>query len=330
MAQETKADSLQQYALSRIVVCYFRINNAEEAEKQAASFIKAYPKAEQYVAEFEFERGRYYLRRDEFDKAKAALENVIKKNEGAPIVVDAQYWLGRVMESVGRTQEAKKVYETILDRHPNSSVTPRARLSLGNIFYNAEQWDPAARQYKAILENEQQVPDLVPFAMNNLILTYKELGLFDGALELTRKYIERFPNDPELINKRIDIGVLYQKLGYYDQSVLHLQSLLEGADSDTEAELRYYIGDAYYAKGDYQQAILEFLKVPYLVTRRTKVDWVATSFYMAGQSYEKMSKFDQAISMYEQILERPNIDAQFKAAAQKEIDRVNALVKSQR
>jgi tetratricopeptide (TPR) repeat protein len=330
VAQGSSHDSLRQYALARMVVSYFRMNNAGEAEQQIASFRTAYPKATQALAEFEFERGRYLLRRDEFDKARATLEDVIKKYPDTPFVVDAQYWLGRVFEAVGRQQEAQRQYENIIERFPTRAITLRARLSLGNLFYAAEQWDAAARQYKAILDSEQLAPDLVPYAMNNLILAYKELSLFDAALELTRKYIERFPNDPELLNKRIDIGVLYQKLGYYDQSALHLQSLLEGADADTEAELRYYIGEAYYAKGDYQQAILEFLKVPYLVSRKTKTDWTATAFYMAGQSYEKMSKFDQAVSMYKQILERPGIDAQFKAAAQKEIDRVNALVRSQR
>jgi len=48
---------------------------------------------------------------------------------------------------------------------------------------------------------------------------------------------------------------------------------------------------------------------------------------MAGQSYEKMSKFDEAITMYKQILVRPGIDPTFKTAAQKEIDRVNVLVR---
>ncbi|MBI3786856.1 MAG: tetratricopeptide repeat protein, partial [Ignavibacteriales bacterium] len=152
--------------------------------------------------------------------------------------------------------------------------------------------------------NEKRAPELVQFAMNNLILAYKELNLNDAALELTRKYIERFPDDSELISKRIEIGVLYQKLGYYDQAVLHLQGLLKNTGTYTEAEIRYYIGETLFYKGDYQQAILEFLKVPYLVTKRTKVNWIATSYYRAGQSYEKMSKFDQAIAMYKQIIER--------------------------
>jgi hypothetical protein len=69
------------------------------------------------------------------------------------------------------------------------------------------------------------------------------------------------------------------------------------------------------------------LKVPYLVASKGKVDWVATSFYMAGQSYEKISKFEEAVNMYRQIIDRPGIDPTFKAGARKEIDRVKQLTK---
>jgi hypothetical protein len=48
---------------------------------------------------------------------------------------------------------------------------------------------------------------------------------------------------------------------------------------------------------------------------------------MAGQSYEKISKYDQAMTMYKQIIDRKDTDAQFKTAAQKEIDRVKAILK---
>ena len=218
------------------------------------------------------------------------------------------------------------MYDSVLQRYPEHAGATRVKLSLGNALYALEQWDRAAVLFKAVLDDEAKAPDLARFALNNLILTYKEQTLYDAALQLTRTYIERYPDDAELINKRIDMGVLYQKLGYFDQSITHLQSLLQTAGSDLEAELRYYIGEAYHYKGEHQQAILEFLKVPYLVTRRGPVDWVSTSYYMAGQSYEKMSRFDQAMAMYRQIIERPGIDPSFKTAAQREIDRVNQLI----
>jgi len=66
--------------------------------------------------------------------------------------------------------------------------------------------------------------------------------------------------------------------------------------------------------------------VPYLVSKKGKVDWISTAYYMAGQSYEKMAKYEQALTMYKQILDRKDTETQFKTAAQKEIDRVKTIL----
>lgn len=321
-----KSDSLKQYIQARIVIAYYRVDNLKEADKRATEFVKKYSGAYNYAAEFEFERGKYQLRREDLVKAKARFENVVASYPKAPIIPEALYWKARVYELDQKLPQAIQVYDSMLHAYPKNAIIPRVHLSLGNDYYSLEQWDAASKQYRTILDNEQQSPELVQYAMSNLIMTYKEMELYDGALELTRKYIERFPNDTDLIDKKVDIGVLYQKLGYYDQSIIHLQNLIEAGNTNLEAELRYYIGEAYYYKGEYQQAILEFLKVPYLVTKREKADWISTSYYMAGQSYEKMSKYDQAIVMYKQIIDRKDTDTQFKTAAQKEIDRVKTVL----
>ena len=323
---EAASDSLRTALEVRIIVCYFRLNNLTEADKRATAFVRANPRASSAAAEFEFERGSHHVRQGRVDRARQRFEIVVKQYPNDPRVPDALFWLGRLYEIGEQPDSAGMVYDSLLRRFPDAEIVPRVELSLGNVYYALEQWDNAARLFNRLLNNRQRAPDLVQYAMNNLILTYKELALFDGALQLTREYIALFPEDPEIINKRIDIGVLYQRLGYYDQSIVHLQDLLLTAPSEFEAELRYYIGEGYYYKGDHQQAILEFLKVPYLVVRQGPIDWIATSYYMAGQSYEKLSRFDQAIAMYQQIIDRRGIDAQFKTAAQREIDRVKALV----
>jgi len=66
-----------------------------------------------------------------------------------------------------------------------------------------------------------------------------------------------------------------------------------------------------------------------LVSKQGRINWTATALYMAGQSYEKMSKFDEAIGMYQQIIDRQGIDATFKSAARKEIDRVKSIIKKE-
>lgn len=319
------SDSIRQCLESQTITAYLRLDNLKEADRRIGLFVRKYPKAAADVAVFEFERGKHLLRKERTSAARERFELVVRQYPATPTAAEAWFWLGRTYELDQEVPRAAEVYDSVLQRYPAHPLVPRVRLSLGNALYALEQWDRASSLFKAVMDDPKSAADLVQFAMNNLILTYKEQALFDAALQLTRRYIAQYPDDPELMNKRIDIGVLYQKLGYYDQSVTHLQSLMQTAGADLEAELRYYIGEAYHYKGDHQQAILEFLKVPYLVSRTGPVDWVAASYYMAGQSYEKMSRFDQAIAMYRQIIQRPGIDPSFKTAAQREIDRVRQL-----
>ncbi len=323
---QAKNDTTKKYIQSRIVISYFRIDNIKKADKRAEEFIKKYSHTYNYEAEFEFERGKYQMRKEDIAKARERFAHVVRSYPKARIIPETMFWTARLYELDQKTPLAVRMYDSLLKYSPNDPIIPSVRLSLGNAYYSMEKWDAASKQYRSILENEQLSPDLVPLATSNLIMVYKEMKLYDDALELTRKYIDRFPKDPDLINKRIDIGVLYQKLGYHDRSILHLQDLLNEGNIDLETELRYYIGEAYFYKGEYQQAILEFLKVPYLTPRQGKMDWISTSYYMAGQSYEKMSKYDQAITMYKQIIARKGTDPQFKIAAQKEIDRVNLVL----
>jgi tetratricopeptide (TPR) repeat protein len=326
VVQHAKSDSLRGYLQARIVVCYFRLDNLKEADKRSSAFLKEHSKTNLYEAEFEYERGKYFLRKDDSGKALVRFETVVKRYKGTPVVPEALFWMGRTQELSEKPQAAIALYDSVVNYFPKSEILPQAQLSLGNVYYNLENWDSSAHYYKTIVDSASRSPDLLKYAMNNLALTYKQLKLYDAAMELDRKYIERYPDDDDVVNKKIDIAVLYQNLGYYDQSILQLQNLLEMGNASLEAELRYYLGEAYFYRGSYQQAILEFLKVPYLVTKRGKVDWISTSYYMAGQSYEKMSKFDLAMTMYKKIIESKETDAEFKTAAQREIDRVQSLV----
>jgi TolA-binding protein len=286
-----------------------------------------YKNAENDAASFELEKGLYYYRKEDYVNARKSFDRIVDKYDDSPSAPYALYWTGKTLESTKKQPEALKQYEALMKNYPASPVLPRVYLALGNIYYDSERWDESIRNYRLIVDNPEVEPSLLPVAMSNLIEAYETAGIFDAALQLTRKYLELYPNNEDSFDKKIKIGVLYQRLGYNEQSVLHLQTLLDQAGSDLEGEIRYYIAEANYNKGDFQQAILDFLKVPYLVTKKGKMDWTANSLYMAGQSYEKMGRFDQALVMYQQILDRRGIDEAFRTAAKKEIDRVNLVVK---
>ncbi|HCV42475.1 MAG TPA: hypothetical protein DGH68_03255, partial [Bacteroidetes bacterium] len=327
LSQAAKSDTDRQYFDARIVVARYRNDEYAAAEKDASSFQKKYKEADDDYASFELEKGLCHYRKEEYVNARKSFDRITDKYDDSPSAPDAMYWIGKTLEATKKQQDALAQYEALMKNYPTSPVMPRVHLALGNIYYGLEKWDESIRNYKLIVDDPEADPSLLPIAMSNLIETYETAGIFDAALQLTRKYLELYPNNEDSFDKKIKIGILYQRLGYNEQSVLHLQTLLDQAGSDLEGEIRYYIAEGNYNKGDFQQAILDFLKVPYLVTKKGKIDWTANSLYMAGQSYEKLGRYDQALTMYQQIVDRSGIDESFKAAAKKEIDRVRLVLK---
>jgi len=327
LAASAKEENEKLYCEARTIVAVLRSDDMERAQKEIGGFTKAHKGSDDHLATFELEKGNLFFRKGEYKSASAAYKVVLDKYDETPSVPEALYWSGKILETNSKSAEAAKLYTEILADYPAASILPRVRLALGNISYQAEQWDEAIRYFKSVAEDPHADPKLLPFATSNLIETYEAAGFFDAALDWTRKYLDRFPSSDDAFDKRIKIGILYQRLGYHEQSLVHLQGLLDEAGSELEGEIRYYIAEANFQKGDYQQAILDFLKVPYLVTKKGEIDWTANSFYMAGQSYERLGRHDQALAMYQQIVDRPGIDQTFKAAAAKEIDRVKLVLK---
>jgi len=327
LVETAASDSEKQIYEARLILALLRNDELQEAEKRIAAFTKTYQASSVELASIELEKGNYLFRKENYPAALKAFHTVADKYDDTPSAPVALYWIGKTQEASGSLKEAVDQLTQLVQNYPGDPILPRAYLALGNLWFNLEKWDEAIKNFRKIVDDPNADLSLLPFAMSNLIETYEIAGLNDAALALTRKYLDLFPNNEDSFDKRIKIGILYQRLGYYDQSVLQLQGLLDEAGSDLEGEIRYYIAEGNYYKGDYQQAILDFLKVPYLVTKKGKIDWTANSLYMSGQSYEKMGRFDQALIMYQQILDRSGIDETYKAAARKEIDRVKLVLK---
>jgi TolA-binding protein len=325
---EAASDSERADYRSRIIIARLRTRDAAQANKEIDLFLRTYPRRRDDRAAFELEKGHLAFLLKNYDAALKSFQTVSESFDDTPSAPMARYWVGKSLEAAGKYKEAVEQLTDVVRRHPGTPVATRANLALGNIGYTLEKWDDAIRSYRRVVDDPIPDPELLPLAMNNLIETYEATAVYDAALSLTRRYLETYPNADDAFDKRIKIGTLYERLGYYDQAVLHLQGLLEEAGSDLEGEIRYYIAEANYNKGDYQQAILDFLKVPYLVTKKGKIDWTANALYMSGQSYEKMGRHEQALTMYQQILDRPGIDETYRAAARKEIDRVKLVLKT--
>lgn len=319
--------SAREHAFRRAILSHIKLGKTDAAVNMMTEYKRKFPKSPESEAAFEYEFGMSSFKDQFYPQAAKRFEKVAGSYGKTSFGPWARYHIGKIAEVEGKLEDAAKHYQRILENDSTSDVIPRVLLSLGNMHFNVERYEEAIRNYQLITERPDLAGDILPYAMNNLIEAYESIKLFDAALKVTREFIERYPSDESIMSKKIKIGTLYSKIGYFDQAISHFETILPEVGGSLEAELRYNIGETYYYKGDYQRAILEFLKVPYLVTQQGKVDWTATSLYMAGQAYERMSKFPEAVGMYQQIVDRTGIDPTFKGAARKEIERVTAMTK---
>ncbi len=326
LSEKTTNKQEKAYYDSRIIVAYYRANNPVVAQTNANEFQTKYPDAQPNFDEFEFERGKYLHHQKQYEKALDAFDD-LTGSKTTEIASLASLWVGKTYESINQNQKAIDQFNKVITTYPGTSASLEASLSLGRIAFRAEKWDEAAKNFKMVVDQTNVPPEFMKEALNELIHCLDQLNIADGAAEMTKRFISLYPNDPTIFRKKVNLGMFYQKLGYFDQAITHYENLLGEAASDDQAEIRYYIGESYFGKADYTQAILEFLKVKYLVTKKTEMDWISSSYHYAGQAYEKLGQYDKAINMYQLIIDSPGVDETFKAAAEKEIKRVKALMK---
>jgi TolA-binding protein len=326
IASGTSAKMERSYALSRIVVALYRDGKAAEAAMRADAFKKEFQDAQPVMDEFELERGKLLLHQKKYDDAMDAFDEV-QDSDTPALSALGLCWKGKTREAKNESKKAEEIFLEVLKDHPGTEAAMEAALTMGRMAMRAEKYDVAATYFKSVVEMNSIPQAVLRESLGGLISCYDELDMWDAAIEMTRRFIAAFPNDATVFRKRVNMGVFYYQLRYFDQAVTHLQSILPEASQDDQAEIRYYIGECYFYKGDYTQASLEFLKVPYLVVKKTEIDWRALAYHMTGQCYEKQNRLDDALEMHRKILELKDADPRDRALAEKEINRIKALLK---
>ncbi|MDT8323088.1 MAG: tetratricopeptide repeat protein [Bacteroidota bacterium] len=325
LSERSDIPAERQYAQSRIVIAQLRDGQIADAERNITAFRAAWPEAEGATDEFMLERGKHHHRMGEYRAAQDLFDDV-EDSDIRALAALGRYWNGRCLEAQSRNADARELFEDVIEDYAGTEAALESRMSLARMSMRAEKYQDAAAQYRAVVDAGDIPEPMRKEALNGLISAYDVMGMYDVAAEMTRRFLEAWPGDPTAFRKRVNLGIFLTQLRYFDTAIDHLESILAEATPDDQAEIRYYIGEAYFYKHDFTQAALEFLKVPYLVVGKTEIDWASAAYAQAGECYRELSKFDQAIDMYQKVVDTPGVDPRFRAEAEKRIKEIRALM----
>ena len=319
LQSNSNADRL--FIESKLITCYYKLQNPQLAERLFKTFEKKNPPIDM-IAEIIVEKANFQVGTQDFSAAIITLSTVIENYSASIWVPKAMFLKAKAFELDAKSEQAAPIFQEMLKLFPTSDLLPDVYLSLGNLYVRKENYDAAIASYRTVVDKFKRPVDRYQSALNNLAIAYEKIGFYDLALKQTRNYIEQFPDDPEILDKKIKIGVLLQKTKAYEQAITYLYQLMNGTTGSTQAEILYNLGDTYFAKGDYAKSAEIFLSVELVAGANKVLDWPTSSLYMAGQCYEKMNDTSNALLLYERIAKKSGVDPVFKKAAQKEILRL--------
>jgi tetratricopeptide (TPR) repeat protein len=317
---ETNPDSLFRCKVQAIV-CQYRLGKLEEARIEAKdlySDFKDRTDLDETKALFYLEKGYALDKIHSYPEARKQYETITGNHPTSAWADDAAYSIGWSLIQEGEKEAGTAQLERFIENYPESDLVPTARLTIGLTYYRAEKYSEAVSALRKAWEDEN-AGDVWLKTFEALIKLYRDAGFWDAAIRLSREYLERFPDAPDRLDHQMNIGWYFLQIGQWDDAVRAYKPLLPIADAEREAEVQFYIGEAYMNKAEYRTAILEYLKVKVL-GRKTKLDWGVTALYKAGNCYESLGDKEGAARMYRKIIAETGEASNYGMTAKKRLD----------
>jgi tetratricopeptide (TPR) repeat protein len=328
LANNDTSSEIQLDYTIKVIIGLYRQGLMESAQSEVTAFTKKYKKSPQLPncqAIFLLEKAKAQAKEKNFNEALTTLQLVSTKYPKSTILPEVEYEIGKIQLITNHFEEALGILSNMPNKYPNHEILPSVYLTLGTYYYRQSDFQNALLSFQEVLDNTQG-RDLWPTALKNLELTYKDLGLYEAALSIVNRYLELFPYSEDALLKRLDAAQILLQLRDYDRAIQRLQDLLPLASQEMRVEAQFYLGEAYFQKGDFSQAVLEYMKVKYL-DPGGGLDWAVTAIYNAGICYEKLGKLEEAKKMYQDIISRWGVNSDYGKGAKKRIDFLEQLKK---
>lgn len=212
--------------------------------------------------------GEAFYANAEYTRAIQAFEEADKVGGISPeLKRQARFQKAWIMYRNQAYEQAQPDFESVYTQAPNSEIGKEALFWSADSYYKMNQFNRAAQRFKMFVDNYPG-NDMAGAAMYSLGWSYFEMGQYDRAVDPLKNFLDNYEAPSTAL-----------------------------FPYDTDTQLR--IGDAYYALGNYQEAIASYNKA---LGAEPGGDYamfqIANSYYRAGRTFEAVSNFRKTLRVY--------------------------------
>lgn len=271
----------------------------ESSSDKLLIYQSAYNLGEIYLEQNDFRNAlRYYTLSYEVDST----------GEMAPFAI---FSVALVYQKQGKLQDAVERYNSLIQKFEGKGekldkVLTDAKLNLIDCHYKMKNYNEVVKIADELLKSGFE-DDKVLFLLAE---SYYALDLLDSAKLYYERYLEKFPSGDLARNSSYSIAWIYYKRGDYGKAIQIFDSLSTGKDEIAELSL-FYIGDVKKVAGDSVGAISAFKNFIEKSKSHSKLQTMAN--YELGLLYFAKGQYDSAIVYLEKIHLDDTTDVKVKA-----------------
>ncbi len=321
------SDEERAYTFAQEIICLYRTGQIATADEKYKEYRKQFRDEKDKQAEIQLEKGDYFLKDKNFEQAEKIFKDVRSDFKNNPEGIKAEYLLGKLYFILNKDEDALELLTDLITKYPGDQILGEVYLTLGNFYYlQAKQIQNALLAYKNAVEQKGISEQNLKIGMHNLIKCYADLQLWDKAIAFSREFLEKFPLSEDAFEKKIQIGYYYYRLNEYDYAIQLFKKILPEADIDNEPRIQFWIGECYFGKGQFQQAISEYLKIVYF-SKPAKLlsQYKVTAQYQAAISYIKLGKLENAKQLFQRIITEQGAESVFGKPAKEKLEEIDRM-----
>ncbi|NIO00920.1 MAG: tetratricopeptide repeat protein [Candidatus Latescibacteria bacterium] len=297
------------------IMALYRGGEVQDAKSRRTALAKKLGASAPLLREIAVEEAKYYYGEKDFVNAATAVAGLTQSCPGDSVCEEGLYLYSVSLIAQDKVEEGTRQAQRFFERYPLSNLVPPLHLKLGNMLSTKFKRHNEALTHYREAANAAKDSAVVFNALKHLAIAFQTLSRWGEAGKAWAEVIERFPNSSYAPEASLNAARCKMESGDYVGAIGAYERALPLLDGEDRARAYYWTGICHQTLGDFQAAIVEYLKVPYLLPSQAM--WAVTAQLKAAECYTSVGRYQAAREIYTSVIERFGASSNWGKVAQK-------------
>ena len=239
-----------------------------------------------------------YFNLKNFQEAAARHEFIVNNLKLNNLREKSLFRLGNIYFDANEIDKSRERFLTLLSDYPQSDYVGSAYYLIGEIFTRQNKLDEAIIFFENVVQTRKNIR-FIDYAIYTLATIYEKLGDYTSAVGYYDQLLS-FHKESELAPfAQIRIGISYFKLQEYDSTILELSNpKITNLPLEKRAEALFLLGNSHYRVSEFQNAIKIYQD---LLSRYPLSIYERKARYSVAWSYFQLKKFNDAFNHFHSL-----------------------------